>query len=179
MRTAVTAAVLALTLLAGACGGPRVPEFTRADAEAVRKLTADFVAAFNDKKLDDVLTFYTEAAVFMPPNRPLIRGKDALRSFYQDLLAKGATGLRMEPADVGGQGTLAFQSGSSSINYEPAGAPPTRDRGKYLLVMSKSTGAWKFDYTIWSSDLPPQPSPSPSDVPQKPPQEKGRRQRRR
>jgi uncharacterized protein (TIGR02246 family) len=157
MRTAVTAPVLALTLLAGACGGgARAPEFTRADAEAVRKLTAEFVTAFNNKDLDTVLGFYTDAAVFMPPNRPLIRGRDALRSFYQDLLAKGATDLRMDPADVGGQGTLSFQSGSFGINYEPAGAPPTRDRGKYLFVMSKSTGAWKFDYTIWSSDLPPQ-----------------------
>jgi ketosteroid isomerase-like protein len=155
MRTAVTAAVLALTLLAGACGGRRAPEFTRADAEAVRNLTADYVSAFNSKNLDDILTVYTEAAVFMPPNRPLIRGKDALRSYYQDLIAKGATGLRMEPGDVGGQGTLAFQSGSFSINYEPAGVPPTRDRGKYVFVLSKSTGAWKFDYTIWSSDLPP------------------------
>src|SRR5688572_19214980 len=95
MRTAVTPPALALTLLAGACGGgARAPEFTRADAEAVRKLTAEFVTAFNNKDLDTVLGFYTDAAVFMPPNRPLIRGRDALRSFYQDLLAKGATDLR-------------------------------------------------------------------------------------
>ena len=117
MRTVLTAVTLALTLLASACGGSQAPEFTRADGEALRKLSADFAATFNDKNVDSILTFYTEAAVFMPPNAPLIRGKETLRSFYTDLLGKGATGLRLQPGDVDGHGPLAFQSGTYAINY--------------------------------------------------------------
>ena len=68
MRYAVTIAALVLTLGVGACAGPKQQEFTRADAEAIKKGTADFTAAFNQKELDKVVEFYVDNSVLMPPN---------------------------------------------------------------------------------------------------------------
>lgn len=148
MRTVTSAAVLALTLSLAACAGPKEQEFTRTDAEAIRKATSDLTTAFNAKQLDKVLALYADNSVFMPPNAPLLRGRDPLKSFYTDLASKW-TELKMEPVDIGGQGPLAYQCGTYTLTGTEA-----RDRGKYLIVMRNMAGSWRMEYTAWSSDLP-------------------------
>jgi ketosteroid isomerase-like protein len=149
VRGAITTAILAAVLGLTACGAPNTEEFTRADADAIRKADADFVAAFNAKALDKILSMYTDNSVFMPPNAPTLRGTEPLKSFYNDLFARGAADLKMDPVDIAGHGPIAYQSGTYSLT---TGA--TRDRGKFLFVMRKMAGTWRFEYTIWSSDLP-------------------------
>jgi ketosteroid isomerase-like protein len=152
MRTLMTVGALALGLIAGGCGGPKPDEFTRTDADAIRKLDADFVDAFNAKDTGRVLTMYTENSVFMPPNAPTLRGTEPLKSFYATLIGKGAADLKMDPSDIAGHGPIAYQSGTFSMG----GA--ARDRGKFLFVMRKMADTWRFEYTMWSSDLPRPPS---------------------
>lgn len=149
MRMLITVAALAVTLSATACGGPAPEEFTAADAAAIRKVDADFVAAFNAKDLDKLLAMYTDNSVFMPPNAPTLRGRQPLRSFFDDLLKRGGSDLKMDPEDVAGHGPIAYQSGLFTMN-----TGPSHDRGKFLFVMRKMAGNWHFEYTIWSSDLP-------------------------
>lgn len=149
MRTVLTGAVLALTLSMGACATSATQqEFTRTDVEAIRKTASDLSAAFNHKELDKVLELYADSSVFMPPNAPLLRGREPLKSFYADLLTKW-TELKLVPADVAGHGPIAYQSGTYTLTSADA-----RDRGKYLLVMRNMGGHWRVEYTAWSSDLP-------------------------
>jgi ketosteroid isomerase-like protein len=149
MRTVTTATVLALSLALSACAaGPTEEEFTRNDAEAVRKTASELSAAFNQKSIDKVLDLYAENSVFMPPNAPLLRGRDPLKSFYTDLSGKW-TELEMEPNDVAGHGPLAYQSGTYTLTSADA-----RDRGKYLIVLRNMGGSWKIEHSAWNSDLP-------------------------
>lgn len=152
MRYAVTIAALALTMTVSACAGAaKEQEFTRADAEAIRQTTAGLTSAFNEKQVDRVVEFYAENSVLMPPNAPLLRGRDPLKSFYGDLVSKGAT-LQMQPEDIAGHGPIAYESGTYTLSY---GTNGPRDRGKYLRVLRNMRGAWRAEKTIWSSDLPP------------------------
>lgn len=154
MRHAVTIAALALTLGVSACAGKTEQEFSRADAEAIRKSTADLVAAFNNKEVDKVIEFYGENSELMPPNKPLLRGRDILKSYYGGEVARGA--LAMEVVEVQGHGPLAYESGTYSMTFLDG----HRDRGKYLRVLRLMNGAWQTEKTIWSSDLPTQPQAS-------------------
>ena len=142
-------ALAALVLVTAGCGGPKGEEFTTADTAAIRKVDADFAAAFNAKEMDKLLALYAENSVFMPPNKPLLRGREPLKGFFADLFAQGATDLKMEPVDIGGHGPIAFQSGTFTLT-----TGPTYDRGKYLFVMRRTGDRWLFQHTIWSSDLP-------------------------
>ena len=151
MRYAVTIAALMLTLGVGACAGPKQQEFTRADAEAIKKNIAEFTAAFNNKELDKVIEFYVDNSVLMPPNKPLLRGRDALKSYYSAEVARGGQ-LTMDAEEVQGHGPLAYVAGTYSISYDGGG----RDRGKYLRVLRLMKGNWRLEKTIWSSDLPVQ-----------------------
>jgi ketosteroid isomerase-like protein len=151
MRYAVTIAALVLTLGVSACGGPKQQEFTRADAEAIKKNIAEFTAAFNNKELDKVIEFYVDNSVLMPPNKPLLRGRDALKSYYSAEVARGGQ-LTMDAVEVQGHGPLAYVAGTYSITYTGG----DRDRGKYLRVLRLMNHSWRLEKTIWSSDLPVQ-----------------------
>jgi ketosteroid isomerase-like protein len=155
MKKSVTAVITAL-LLSAACSGPAPVEFTMKDAGEIRQQHDAFVAAFNAKDVPKVLDLYAENSVFMPPNEPVIRGKDALKHFYETLLTRdGASDLRMEISEVSGHGTLAYQSGTYEMALKPASGHSGRDRGKYLFVIRKMANGWKLHYTMWNSDLAP------------------------
>lgn len=152
MRHAVTIAALALTVAMSACAtGANQQEFSRTDAETIKNNAAELSAAFNEKDIDRIVAFYADNSEFMPPNAPLLRGRETLKAFYGRMIDEGATGLKLEPADVAGHGPIAYASGTYSVSYPNGG----RDRGKYLLVLRNTAGTWRTEKTIWSSDLPP------------------------
>ena len=149
MRTVMKAAALAVALGLGACGGGPVEQgFSRADSDAIRKSTADLATHINAKNIEAILALYADNSVFMPPNAPLLRGREPLKSFYTDLVSK-VTDMKLEPVDVAGHGPIGYESGTYTMNLGS-----TRDRGKYLMVLRNTGGKWRMEYTSWSSDLP-------------------------
>ena len=154
-RQLLGAALLAPAVLAAACGGKAEPGFTQAEANVIREKTQAFEGAFNKKEADSLTSYYTPESVLMPPNAPTVRGKEPIKQFYGELYAQGATELEVETKDLRGHGTLAYESGSYSLNRRPAEGAKTRDRGKYLFIWRKQNdGAWMIEQSIWSSDLP-------------------------
>ena len=129
-------------------------EFGMKDQTQIRERTDAFVKAFNEKNVTEVLALYAENSTFMPPNQPIIRGKDALKSFYDDLLKSGAGNLKLNVTEVSGFGPLAYQSGTYEMDVKPASGTAARDRGKYLFVLRRMAGTWRYEYTMWNSDLP-------------------------
>ncbi len=154
MRPVLIAVACVLALASNGCGGSTDEQFTMADGDAIRKLDADYVKAFNAKDLKTILTMYSDNSVFMPPNKPALKGKDPLPVFYNELFGRGAVTLRMDPGDVGGHGTIGFQNGTYTLD-----AGDSHDRGKFLLVMRRMPSGWKYEHSIWSSDLPAPPPP--------------------
>jgi len=153
-KALLVAATTAASIAAGACAAPAQPGFTPADATAIRQRTQEFKATFNAKDPDKLAAFYPVEAVLMPPNAPTVRGKDSIRDFFKELYAQGGTDLDLETRDVRGQGTMAYESGTYSLNRRPSTGSATRDRGKYLLIWRHQNGTWAIESTIWSSDLP-------------------------
>ena len=152
MQRVLTTALIALAVCAGtvACGGKTEAEFGTADQQAIRQASTALESSFNAKDVDKILALYTDNAVFMPPNKPLLRGRGSLKGFYDGLLTGGSKDLKLTVSDVAGHGPLAYESGSYSMVN---GTVP--DRGKFLFIFRNMAGTWKIEYTSWSSDLPP------------------------
>ena len=146
--------LVSVLLLATACSGPAPQEFTTRDAGTIRQRNNAFVQAFNTKGTPTILDLYAENSVFMPPNQPIIRGKGALKNFYDELLKEGATNLKLNVDQVSGHGPIAYQSGTYEMELKPASGAGSRDRGKYLFVLGKMGETWRYEYTMWNSDLP-------------------------
>ena len=147
---------LAVTMIAvcagiGACAGTATDKaFGVADAQAIRQVSSDLETAFNAKDVDKILSLYTDNSVFMPPNKPVLRGRDPLRGFYNGLLSGGSRDLKITVEDVAGHGPIAYESGAYSMMNGDK-----HDRGKFLFILRNLAGNWKIEYTSWSSDLPP------------------------
>lgn len=123
------------------------------DQASIRERSDAFVKAFNAREVDNILGVYAETSVFMPPNEPVIRGKQALKTFFDDLLKNGASDLRLNVGEVSGSGPLAYQSGTYELEVKRPGGG-NRDRGKYLFVLRKFNDTWRYEYSVWNSDLP-------------------------
>jgi uncharacterized protein (TIGR02246 family) len=147
--------LLGVVCLASACtAGAPGDEFGLKDQAAIREKTAAFAKAFNTKAVGQVLDVYTENATFMPPNQPVLRGKEAMKSFYDDLMKSGATNLKIDVGEVSGHGPLAYQSGTYEMDIKPSNGQADRDRGKYLFIARKLNNIWRYEYMVWNSDLP-------------------------
>jgi len=145
---------LGVVCLVSACGGSNPAEtLGQKDQSAIREQAGSIVKAFNAKDVPQMLGVYTENLVFMPPNQPEIRGKDALKIFYDDLFKSGATNLKLDVAEVSGHGPLAYESGTYEMDVKPASGKPTRDRGKYLFILRRMVNTWRVEYSMWNSDL--------------------------
>ena len=156
MRLGVLCGVLAVVVGATACNtADPGDEFTTRDAEVIRQRSQQLATSFNGKQMDGILDLYADNSVFMPPNAPVLRGREPLRQFYQDLIER-ATNLRLETEDVSGHGPLAYEAGGYSLVYQDGAV---RDRGKYVFIWRKTNDVWRTEKTIWSSDLPPRLDP--------------------
>jgi ketosteroid isomerase-like protein len=142
--------------LAWACGQANpAEEFGMKDQAALRERTEAFVKAFNAKDVAQVLSIYAENSNFMPPNQPVIRGREALKTFYDELFGSGATNLKLDVSEVSGHGPLAYQAGTYAMDVKSSSGAPQHDRGKYLFIARKLNNVWRYEYTVWNSDLPP------------------------
>jgi ketosteroid isomerase-like protein len=86
-----------------------------AHGDADRTLRAaldEFVRHFNARDTARrVEAFYTADAQLLPPNHPPVRGRAAIRDFFQAFLDAGAGDLAAETVEVGAAGDLAYRTG--------------------------------------------------------------------
>src|SRR5262245_19064947 len=119
-------------VLSAACSRGSGPRFEKTDTEAVTRLIEQLRVAFNVKDPAKAAALYSTTGVVMPPNKPIMRGRQFVEQYYKDRFSEGATDLEMNAVDVSGQGNLAYASGDYRLNLVPAdGKPPRRDRGKF------------------------------------------------
>jgi ketosteroid isomerase-like protein len=163
---AIIVAVMAVAL--ASCSAAPTNEFSRQDREQITKFVKDFAAAYNTKDPVKLVPFYSGSAILMPPNASTVRGQESIQGYYQNRLGvDGATDLQIEPREISGQGSLAYMSGTFSLNLKPEGKPEGHDRGKILFILRSLAKNWKIEISMWSSDLPPVIPEKPAEAPAK------------
>lgn len=149
-------AALGMSVAAAGCGSSAAAgeEFTQADIVAIKQLTQHFSQAVTEESIEKVLDHYPENIVFMPPNSGTIRGRDWVKGYWDTRFKDGAVTMRLESRDVAGHGPIAYENGSYTVIVRGDTGEESRDRGKYLFVLRKGNGQWRYEYAIWNSDLP-------------------------
>ena len=130
------------------------------------KLAQEFAAAFNAKDAAKVAAFYTEDAVLMPPNRPMVKGRANIEADYKRVFGEGVTNLQLRPMESVIAGTQAFEAGTSSVTVKGGGSSmllsgvggsgaAVTEQGKYVVVYKRVGADWKIAYDSFSGDQPP------------------------
>jgi ketosteroid isomerase-like protein len=126
--------------------------------QALRDADAQLSAAAAAKDLDKTVSYYSDAAIVMPPNISAATTKEAIRNALKELLASpgAAVSWKATKVEVATSGDLACVSGTYEETTIDASGKPVKDRGKYVKIWDKQAdGKWKCGADIWNSDLPP------------------------
>ena len=101
-----------------------------------------------------LIAMYTEDAVIMPPNMPLIQGREAIQAWNE--ASPPITAFNLTCVEIDGRSNLAYVRGVYTLTMEPEGVPePIQDTGKFLEILQKQAdGSWLIAVDIFNSDLP-------------------------
>ena len=148
-----------LLMLAASGCAPKVD--VEADKAAIREATdVEWLAAGQAKDLERWVSFHTDDAVLLPPNAPIVTGKEAIRAFVSKLLSSPgyAGSWHTTKIEVSRSGDLAYSYGPEETTVNDAEGNPVTDQQKWVAVWKKQPdGSWKCVVLILNSDLPAVP----------------------
>jgi uncharacterized protein (TIGR02246 family) len=128
------------------------------DVAAIKASTEAYVQAVKSEDWTTLAALYTEDAVLMPPNQPIVQGREAIQAYGEAF--PPTTEFSITPVDIEGRGDLAFVRGTGTWTLTPEGAPePIQETSKYVEIRRKQEdGSWLIAVDIFNSDMP-LPSP--------------------
>ena len=155
MRTCSILPVLAALALTITACQPQAGPLSAEDEAAIRDGAQSFVRAALAGDWAAAAATFTEDAIRMPPNAPIVEGRAAIQADEEE---SGAVleDLTLTSVEIDGRDGLSYERGTYSITYTVPGIPePMRDTGKYIAILRKQPdGSWLFAIDIWNSDLP-------------------------
>ena len=122
------------------------------DDSAIRQLTKTFVEAYNRKDAAAAAQVYADDAKVLPPNMPIVSGRDAIQAFWRMAMGMGVH-LNLEGVDLLVDGSTAYERGVITMTAQAGTAQEKISKGKYVTVMRlQSDSSWKLVLDIWNSD---------------------------
>ena len=122
--------------------------------DVVDRLTSMFVSAFNKRDIEGMLNLYAPDAVLLPPDRPGVKGTEAIRELLRTMFEAGYCHTSLERASMAHLGDLAVEIGEYSMQIAKKESPRRLENGKYVTAWRRQpNGEFQITATIWSSNL--------------------------
>lgn len=111
------------------------------------------IAADNAGDLEAVLAHYADDAVLLPPNGPIVEGKDAIRERYRAGFEQFRFDVSIAISETKVSGEWAFNRGATQGKLIPHdGGDAVTLNDQYLMILRRMPGgAWKIARLIWNS----------------------------
>lgn len=138
----------------------------RSPKDAMVDLVTRWDASLNSADPDAVLALYADTgAAAMPPDQPAVLGKEALRSFYEELFATGPVTVKNEVESVVADGDHSVGKGTYRLTVTNADGESAEVTGSWLCLAAKQAdGSYKVVRNIWNQDAPPPGAPEPPPI---------------
>lgn len=103
-----------------------------------------------------VLRLCSDDIVWIPPDSPLLEGKEAITCWLKATVEVEIKSLEVTDLRIDGNGTLAYKTGKYSTVYTAAGSSELREvQGTHLWILKKSAGGdWQASIVTWTSVAP-------------------------
>ncbi len=151
--------IFALTyLLSILClGCSREKQVIRSEREDIASITAISKAradAFNQANAAAIAAHFAEDVLLMAPDKPILKGKAAVQTYYQHIFDEYETGLKSYYEEVKVSGELAYGRGFAEVTLTPKrGGQTLTSTAKYINIMKREAdGTWKTTHDIWNSN---------------------------
>lgn len=125
--------------------------------EELSQMNKDFAKALNNKDAKAASLLYADDASLLPPNEPIVTGRENIEKYWQGALDAGTTDVSVFTISTGSNGDLGYEIGRFTLSYPGADGKMIVEKGKYTEILKRTAeGKWISIYGIWNSD----PSPS-------------------
>ena len=143
-------AMLLLSANAGAQSGN-----SSGDEQAVRTAMEQLFETYNTGDLDGHVAMFTEDSVELPPNQPVVVGREEIhkrKSRFMEM-ADAILHARIDELVVSGDWAFVRMTGTGTIAIKDG--PTISPDDKAILIWKRiSDGTWKLSHDIWNSNLP-------------------------
>ena len=153
VRKGILVLVVIVALVAGCAPKADAPK----DVAAIKAMAAAYGQAATAGDVTAVSDQYTDDAVRLEPNAPMLVGKEAIRAGWQKWLDQYLHEEVDVAEDVRVVGDLAFARGTYTAKATPkvSGGAVINDKGKWVSIYRRqSGGSWKIAVDIWNTDMP-------------------------
>ena len=143
--------------LAAACSSQGSKESASQDGAvkaSVDSAANRLLAALRSDGSDSLLALMAEDVVIMPPNEPVLKGKAAVRNWYDEFVKQMHTSsLTISDRELFISGDNATEVAGFEWTLVPVGGgAPVTDRGSYMQLWHREpSGAWMFKREVWNS----------------------------
>jgi ketosteroid isomerase-like protein len=136
---------------------PSPPDTRAADERAIREADAACLKAVTAQDVEAFVSFFAEDASVLPPNAPMVTGKESVRKWASEVVANPGfvASWQTTKVEVSRAGDLAYSTDTYQLTANNPKGKPVTDRGKEVIVWKKQPGdKWKTVIDIFNSDLP-------------------------
>jgi len=139
-----------LILLAACTVALEKPEDIAREIRRAGSVRDRWATDWNSKRLDDIMTLYSDDAVFLRPSAERTAGRQAIRSLFAKTLAANTPHIVMHPITLERSSNLAYDSGTYEETVVTNGATRAM-RGDYLIILKReSDGEWRIAQQAWT-----------------------------
>ncbi len=117
----------------------------------IRKADDAFEKNFSQGNAAGLAELYTNDGMLLPPGSDFVKGREAIRDFWQGVINLGIKEAKVNILDVELQGDVVIEVGQ----YQLIGAGGEAiDQGKYIVIWKQEEGRWKLHRDTWNTNRP-------------------------
>lgn len=134
-----------LALLVGATAAPTVAaEVTESELmQAATELGRQYDANYNSKNPSGMAALYTSDGMLLSPAGPIVRGREALTTYYADRFASGAQGHAIKVVEVHVQGNGGYGLAQFSVSVPRANGDDLHEmKGRIVAIYQRDPDGW-------------------------------------
>ncbi len=141
MKRALSTIFIVLHL--AACAGFETSGLSEADRASIETASQLWQVAHAAKDWDQLKSYYTDDATFIPPEGPVIEGRDNIHAWF---VANESDALvELNNIEIEGAGDLAYVRGTSRLTLASESGSHTVITCHYLDIRVRGTdGAWRI-----------------------------------
>ncbi|MGC1203809.1 MAG: DUF4440 domain-containing protein [Flavobacteriaceae bacterium] len=159
MKTAKFTCLILTLLLASSLMSCKEKETTTvepkksATVEELGQMNRDFAKALLAKDATAAANAYSETASLLPPNEPIVTGRENIKNYWQGAIDAGLITASVKTIDAASDGDLGYEIGTFELKFQAEDGSIITDIGKYTEILKRDTdGKWVSIYGMWSAN---------------------------
>jgi ketosteroid isomerase-like protein len=146
------AVTLLLTFSTMSCE-QKVKEKEKATVEELGQMNRDFCAALMAKDATAAANLYDENASLLPPNEPIVKGRENIKKYWQGAIDAGLISATVKTIDARSDGDLGYEIGTFELQFKGEDGTIITDIGKFTEILKRNAeGKWISIYGMWSGN---------------------------